>query len=195
MLVRAFDESWDAVWPIFREVVRAADTFAYDPSMTKSTARETWIEPAGGSGLTVVAVKDGRILGTAMMERNRPGPGSDVSTASFMVSADARGLGVGRRMVAYALDWARNQGYAGMQFNAVAESNVHAVHPSPVPSPVLLPACRLDAQDFETRFFRSIVLERRGEMPVTAPADRKHIDARLDTRSPKPARHVWTRRA
>jgi ribosomal protein S18 acetylase RimI-like enzyme len=44
-----------------------------------------------------------------------------------MVAAGARGRGVGTALCAFALDWARGRGYAGMQFNAVAESNGVAV--------------------------------------------------------------------
>ena len=116
---------WPNVWPIVREVVRAADTFAYDPAMTEEEARGTWIEAP--PGLTVVAVDGDRILGTAKMGPNRPGPGSHVATASFMVAGDARSRGVGAALCRFALDWAREQGYAGIQFNAVAESNSAAV--------------------------------------------------------------------
>src|ERR1700761_7610949 len=132
-MIREFEAGdWDGVWPIVREVVRAADTYTYDPAMTEREAHETWIGQPGASGPAVVAVAvaeaDGRILGTAKAGRNRPGPGAHVATASFMVAADVRGGGVGRGLVEYVLGWAREQGYAGMQFNAVAASNVHAVH-------------------------------------------------------------------
>src|SRR5919106_2006911 len=124
--IRAFVEAdWRKVWPIVREVVQAADTFAYDPAMTEAQARAAWIEAL--PGLTVVAVEGDRVLGTARMGPNRPGPGSHVATASFMVAADARGRGVATALCRFALDWAREQGYAGMQFNAVAESNHAAV--------------------------------------------------------------------
>lgn len=93
--------------------------------MSAEEAREIWVVPPPGT--TVVAVEGERVLGTAHMETNRPGPGSHVSTASFMVAADARGRGVGTALCRYALDWARERGYAGMQFNAVAESNHTAV--------------------------------------------------------------------
>jgi GNAT superfamily N-acetyltransferase len=124
--IRAFtEEDWGQVWAIFSDVVRAGDTFTYDSGATEQDARGIWIkEPPG---LTVVAVEGDRVLGTAHMETNRPGPGSHVSTASFMVAADARGRGVGTALCEYALDWARGRGYAGMQFNAVAESNRDAV--------------------------------------------------------------------
>ena len=41
-VIRAFEEAdWDEAWPIFREVVRAAETFTYDPAMTEAAARES----------------------------------------------------------------------------------------------------------------------------------------------------------
>ena len=75
----------------------------------------------------MVAVEHERILGSAKMGPNRAGPGSHVAAASFMVAAAARGRGVGTALCRYALDWAGGRGYAGMQFNAVAESNSAAI--------------------------------------------------------------------
>jgi len=126
MQIREFIEAdWCQVWPIVREVVAAGDAFAYDPSMTAGEAHEAWI--AAPPGLTVVAVEGDRVLGTARMGPNRPGPGSHVATASFMVAAAARGQGIGGALCRFALDWARAGGYTGMQFNAVVESNHAAV--------------------------------------------------------------------
>ena len=126
MEIREFAEAdWPQVWPIVRDVVRAQETFPYDPAMTEDQARETWIEAP--PGLTVVAAEDGRVLGTAKMGPNKPGPGAHISTASFMVAADARGKGVGGALCRCAMDWAKEHRYAGMQFNAVVESNRSAV--------------------------------------------------------------------
>lgn len=61
------------------------------------------------------------------MSTNRPGPGSHVATASFMVDRRSRGKGAGTALVSYALSWAKERLYAGMQFNAVAASNRSAV--------------------------------------------------------------------
>jgi len=124
--IREFAASdWAQVWPIIRDVVRAQDTFPYDPSMTAADARSVWIEEP--PGLTVVAADTGRVLGTGKMGPNRPGPGAHVATASFMVAADARGGGVGTALCRFALEWGRERGYAGMQFNAVVEANRSAV--------------------------------------------------------------------
>ena len=126
MQIREYiDTDWPSVWPIFHEVVTAGDTFAYDPKWTSEQAKDVWV--VGPPGLTVVACEGPRVLGPAHMGPNRPGPGSHVATASFMVASDARGQGVGRALGEYALSWAREQGYAAMQFNAVVESNHVAV--------------------------------------------------------------------
>ncbi|GAB3933918.1 hypothetical protein GCM10027614_05950 [Micromonospora vulcania] len=93
--------------------------------MTADAAYAVWVEPPPGR--TVVAVDGERVLGTAKMGTNKPGPGAHVATASFMVAADARGRGVGTALCRDALAWARQREYAGMQFNAVAESNRSAV--------------------------------------------------------------------
>ncbi|MGH3360717.1 MAG: GNAT family N-acetyltransferase [Nocardioidaceae bacterium] len=88
------DPDWSAVWPIVREIVRARETYPYDPDLTSDQAREVWVEPAPGR--TVVALDGSDLLGTAKMGTNRPGPGAHVATASFMVASPTRGRGVGR---------------------------------------------------------------------------------------------------
>ncbi|HEU4509007.1 MAG TPA: GNAT family N-acetyltransferase [Pyrinomonadaceae bacterium] len=124
--IREYIETdWPGVWSIFRDVVAARDTYVYDPEWSSDEARNVWVERPPGQ--TVVACDGPRILGTAKIGPNRPGPGSHVATASFMVAEDARGRGVGRALGEYALTWAREQGFAAMQFNAVVETNVAAV--------------------------------------------------------------------
>ncbi|MDB4944814.1 MAG: GCN5-related N-acetyltransferase [Labilithrix sp.] len=126
VLIRQLEEGdWPAVLAIFREVVEAGDTFAYDPGWADHVAREVWGEAP--PGCTVVAVEGDRLLGTGKMGRNRPGPGAHVATASYMVAGDARGRGVGRALAEHSIAWAKAQGYAAMQFNAVVASNTVAV--------------------------------------------------------------------
>jgi|SRR5680860_413454 len=126
MQVREYvDTDWSLIWPIFQEVVKAGETYTYDPTWSSDQARAEWVEAPPGHA--VVACDGPRLLGTAKMGPNRPGRGSHVSTASFMVAGEARGRGVGRALGEYAISWAREQGYAAMQFNAVVESNDVAV--------------------------------------------------------------------
>ena len=125
MQIRPATESdWPLIWPFFDQIVRAGETYAY-PDLDSDAAHDLWMERA--PGLTVVAVEDGRVLGSAKMGPNRPGRGAHIATASFMVAPEARGRGAGRSMGQFAVDWAREAGYHGMQFNAVVETNTVAV--------------------------------------------------------------------
>ena len=121
----ATPDDWPEIWPIFSEVVRAGETYAFDPAMTSDEARALWLEQPPGH--TVVALVDGAVVGTAKMGPNRPARGSHVATASFMVDPTAQGRGVGRALGTYVVEQARAAGYRSMQFNAVVETNVAAV--------------------------------------------------------------------
>lgn len=117
---------WPAIWPFFHTIVTAGETYCYDPAMDERTAREIWMQPPPGH--TVVAVDEtDAVLGSAKMGANQQGPGAHVATASFMVDPTRSGRGVGRALGEYAVAWARETGFRGMQFNAVAASNTRAV--------------------------------------------------------------------
>lgn len=121
----ATDADWDEIWPFWRQIVEEGETYAYPLGATSEQARGWWMEPP--PGLTVVLEEDGRVVGSAKMGPNRPGRGSHVGTASFMVAPEARGAGVGRRLAEHVVRWHRDQGYAAIQFNAVVETNEAAV--------------------------------------------------------------------
>ena len=126
MLIReAADADWPAIWPIFQAVVRAGDTYCYDPDMDEATARTTWMLTAPGR--TFVALDEDVVVGTAKSHPNQGGPGAHVATAGFMVDPGRSGRGVGRALADFVIDWARAQGFRAMQFNAVVETNTRAV--------------------------------------------------------------------
>ena len=122
----ATDDDWPRIWPFFDATVRAGETYAFPLDLTVETARGWWLERP--PGLTVVLEEENRILGSAKMGPNRPGLGDHVGTASFMVAPESRGRGVGRRLAEHVVQWHRDQGFAGIQFNAVVETNTAAVH-------------------------------------------------------------------
>lgn len=121
----ATEEDWPRIWPIFSTTVTEGRTYAYPDGLTSAQARGLWFESPPGR--TVVAVDDGDVLGTAKMGPNRPGRGAHVATASFMVAPRRQGGGVGRALGEDMVRWARAEGYHGVQFNAVVETNVAAV--------------------------------------------------------------------
>ncbi|MFE6667310.1 GNAT family N-acetyltransferase [Streptomyces sp. NPDC057697] len=127
MLIReATTGDWPAIWPFFQEIVAAGETFTYPLDLGEADARSWWLlEPPNR---TVVAVDDeGAILGTAKMNANHMGNGSHIASASYMVDPEHSGRGVGRALCEHTVEWARAAGFRAMQFNAVVETNVHAV--------------------------------------------------------------------
>jgi L-amino acid N-acyltransferase YncA len=127
VLIRdAKPDDWPEIWPIVRDVVRAGDTFTWDPGVSEAQARSMWLHDPPGR--TFVAVdEDGRVVGTAESQPNQPGPGAHVANAGFMVGRGHEGQGIGRTLAAHVLDQARADGYRAMQFNAVVETNTRAV--------------------------------------------------------------------
>lgn len=122
----ATDADWRMIYPFFSEIIAAGRTFAYPEGMSSDQARAYWMVSAPDR--TVVATEAGTILGSANMGPNRPGRGSHVATANFMVDPAHQGKGVGRALGTHVLDWARQNGYHSIQFNAVVETNTAAVH-------------------------------------------------------------------
>jgi L-amino acid N-acyltransferase YncA len=127
VLIRSITEAdLPSFLPIFHAIVDDGETYAFAEGLTDHEVRELWYESSPGR--TVVAVDDdGSLLGSAKMGPNRPGRGSHVGTASFMVGAAARGRGVGRALAEDMVAWHRREGYAAIQFNAVVETNTAAV--------------------------------------------------------------------
>jgi L-amino acid N-acyltransferase YncA len=114
----------DAIWDIFREVVAASDTYAFDPGMSRHEALGYWFQ---ADTRTYVAENGGRIVGTYILRPNQSGGGSHVANAAFMVAPDARGQGIGRAMAEHCLSEARRLGFRAMQFNFVVSTNDSAV--------------------------------------------------------------------
>jgi GNAT superfamily N-acetyltransferase len=119
------DQDWPLVYPFFATIVTEGRTYAYPEGLSLEAAKAYWV--AEPPGCTVVAVEEEAILGSATMGPNRPGRGSHVATASFMVDPDHQRRGIGRSLGSYVVEWARSAGYRSIQFNAVVETNLAAV--------------------------------------------------------------------
>ncbi|WP_419818559.1 GNAT family N-acetyltransferase [Glaciibacter flavus] len=127
MIIRdATERDWPQVYPFFRDIVAAGETYAYPDGLSEEEAAALWMEKPPSR--TVVAVDGDRVLGSAKMGPNRPGRGSHIATGSFMVDPSAAGRGVGRALGLHLIEWARREGYHGIQFNAVVATNERAMH-------------------------------------------------------------------
>jgi len=114
----------EAIWKIFHAVIAAGDAYYFDPKMSREDAMAFWYGPGAQ---VYVAENEGAIVGSYIFQANRPGLGSHVSNAAFMVSPESRGLGVGRQMGEHCLVEAKKAGFTAMQFNFVISTNEPAV--------------------------------------------------------------------
>lgn len=119
------DGDWAQVWPFLRDIVAAGETYCWPRDTTEAAARTWWLGKPGGRVL--VAVDEGRVVGTAELHPNQPAAGRHVANAGFLVAPSAAGRGVGRALAVRTLEVAREDGYRAMQFNAVVETNIAAV--------------------------------------------------------------------
>ncbi|MFD1965096.1 GNAT family N-acetyltransferase [Pseudonocardia alni] len=121
----ATDDDLPAVLDVLRPIFAEGRTYTVPPDADDAWVTRMWMLPPPAR--VVVAVRDGRVVGTAKTGPNQAGPGSHVATASFAVEAGEAGRGTGRALGEHVLALARADGYSAMQFNAVVATNTRAV--------------------------------------------------------------------
>ena len=117
-------EEFELVWPLFRDVIAAGDTYAYDASTSFETARRYWTEPPTRA---FVAEEDGEITGTYMLRPAQPGLGNHVANAGYMVAPSQRRKGIARRLCEHSIETARAAGFTAMLFSFVIATNEGAI--------------------------------------------------------------------
>ena len=122
MLIReAAADDWPRIWPFWHRIVAAAETYAWDPDTSEKDARALWMAP--GKRVYVAEDENGAIVGSAYVTRNYGGPAARIANAGFMVDPEHARRGLGRRLAEHVLAVAKAEGYRGMVFNAVVETN------------------------------------------------------------------------
>jgi len=119
-LRKAEDTDRPAIWQIIKEVIASGDTYVFPPDSNEDDMLSYWL---GGDKHTYVAELEGRVVATFWIKANQPGLGSHISNAAYMVSANARGKGVGKQIALWSLDEARRLGFTAMQYNFVVKTN------------------------------------------------------------------------
>ena len=113
-----------SIWRIIGPTIRDGETYALDPDMTEADALAYWL---GNDRETFVAEENGEIIGTYYIRTNQAGGGKHICNCGYMTAAAAIGRGVARALCQHSLDYARQRGYRGMQFNFVVSTNTRAV--------------------------------------------------------------------
>lgn len=124
MLREITKTDFELFWLTFESVIRAQETYAFDPGMSMEEAYQLWcVAPEK----TFVYEDNGQILGSYYIKPNAMGPGNHVCNCGYMVADAARGKGVARQMCEHSQDLAVHLGFEAMQFNAVVSTNEVAV--------------------------------------------------------------------
>ncbi len=117
-------DDFNLIWPMLRDVFRAGETYAVDPNITQTQARDYWI---GQAKAVYVAEGPNGIVGSYYIKTNQPGGGAHVCNCGYVVDHAARGMGVAETMCVDSQAAALALGYRAMQFNFVLASNAGAV--------------------------------------------------------------------
>jgi len=125
MIIReATNADFPKIWPIFRTVVRAGDTYSIPADIDETGARKIWMaDPVK----TFVAEDGDNVLGTYKLNVNRAGGGDHVCNCGYMVTPEARGKGVASAMCEHSKQEALSLGFKAMQYNLVVSTNTGAV--------------------------------------------------------------------
>ena len=111
------------MWRICRAVIAAGDALPFSDEFDRTTFQSHWF----GAHVPYVAIADGGVVGMYKLGANHPGLGSHVASATYLVSPEAQGQGIGRALVEHSLALAQEAGYLAMQFNYVVSTNAPAV--------------------------------------------------------------------
>ncbi len=116
---------FESFWPVFKEVVYAQETYAFDPGIDFESAYHLWcLSPQKA----YVIKENGLILGSYYIKPNASGPSSHISNCGYMVSPHSRGKGIARKLCLHSQQIATELGYSAMQFNSVVSSNEIAIN-------------------------------------------------------------------
>lgn len=110
---------------IWNEVVEAANAFPQETGFSDDAEASEFFSSQTYTG---VCECDGKIAGLYILHPNNIGRCSRIANASYAVSGESRGKGIGKRLVEDSLLQAKSFGFYVLQFNAVVASNTAAIH-------------------------------------------------------------------
>ncbi|OEH84381.1 GNAT family N-acetyltransferase [Desulfuribacillus stibiiarsenatis] len=121
----ATEDDFLEVWGLLQPVFQKGDSYPHPPEMTEEEAFHLWMEVPIA---TYVAIQDHKPIGTYYIKANQIGLGNHVCNSGYVVSPEARGLGLGRMLCEHSKAQAKALGFLAMQFNFVVSTNTIAVN-------------------------------------------------------------------
>lgn len=121
---KAIKSDYNQVWEIFSKVVEAGDTYVFNPKTPKSDLKKHWF---ADYMQTFVAEENGIVWGTYIIKPNQIDLGSHIANCSYMVSPSAQRKGIGKKLCEHSIKTANENGFKGIQFNIVVNTNKGAI--------------------------------------------------------------------
>ncbi|TSE08484.1 MULTISPECIES: GNAT family N-acetyltransferase [Aquimarina] len=121
---KATELDYNQVWDIFSKVIATGDTYVFDPKTPKSDLKKYWF---ADYMQTFIIEENKTILGTYVIKPNQIGLGNHIANCSYMVSPNAQGKGIGKKLCEHSIKTAKESGYKSIQFNIVVSTNKGAV--------------------------------------------------------------------
>jgi L-amino acid N-acyltransferase YncA len=112
--------------PIFEAAIAAEEYLVVPKDAPESMHLAYWFGDKP-EGEVWVYEEEGNILGSYYQRPNHYGLGAHIANGGYIVSPDARGKGVGRKLGEHSIARAREKNYHGIQFNFVVSTNEVAV--------------------------------------------------------------------
>ena len=113
------DAGEPGLWELFEGIVARGEGFPQLPPLQRREYDEMW----GRATVLVAARVGGALAGAYYLKPNGPGLAAHVANAGYAVTPEARGRGVGRRLVEDSITRAPGAGFDAIQFNFVFEHN------------------------------------------------------------------------
>ncbi len=122
--VRSYQaEDLEDMTRVWNRVVEDGIAFPQENALTAPEAAAFF----AAQSFTGVAESERRIVGLYILHPNNIGRCGHIANCSYAVDADARGMGIGERLVVHSLEKAKELGFRIMQFNAVVKTNLGAL--------------------------------------------------------------------
>jgi len=117
-------DDFEVFWPVFKDIVSAQETYAFDPKINFENAYHLWcLAPLK----SYVIKENDTILGSYYIRANAAGPSAHISNCGYMVNPQSRGKGIAGKLCLHSQQIAIELGFSAMQFNAVVSSNKIAI--------------------------------------------------------------------
>jgi ribosomal protein S18 acetylase RimI-like enzyme len=113
----------NAMLSLLRSVTTEGNTLPFTSGIDSDLIDTQWLGACG----CVLAYRDDHLLGMYRYGANMPGRGAHIATATFLVAQQARGQGLGRKLVKHCLGAVKASGFRAMQFNQVVATNLAAL--------------------------------------------------------------------